>query len=103
MFEDSMSLLQVLAACDRALMCCHFLWFPIRAEDERQLQGLMCQYSSICMETLQLQFSFHLDEAAVGHFGLPGISLCISFCLVPWGFQPPSPGLEEASECLCTH
>lgn len=57
---DLVPLMQLLAACDRALRCCHILWFPTRAEATRQLQALMCQYSSNCMETLQLQFSFHL-------------------------------------------
>lgn len=34
---------QLLAACERALRCCHILWFPIRAAASRQLQASTCR------------------------------------------------------------
>lgn len=81
---------QRLAACERALRCCHILWFPTRAAAPRLLRASTCHVQlrphGNASAAVQLSLRIRLP-CATQH--LPGISACISSCSVPEGASNP--------------
>lgn len=96
-------LLQLLAACDWALRCCHILWFLMSCGIEMAPGINVPHAAQTVWKCFSCSSAFTTNKAAMSHLRLPGISLCISSCPLPGGFQPLPPGLEEAAEQLSTH